>query len=104
LRAGRERNPSPRRRETPKETTAAIYAEIATLKSRLPGVLAAHIGNNVSPETGMDKGHSEGFVVDFDGPEARDAYLADAYTGRPAPGSSTTPSTASTAFWSMTSR
>ncbi|MCA1968326.1 MAG: Dabb family protein, partial [Rhizobium sp.] len=31
--------------ETTKETKAAIYAEIAALKSRLPGFLAAHIGD-----------------------------------------------------------
>jgi hypothetical protein len=63
--------------ETAKETKAAIFAEIAALKPRLPGFLAAHIGDNVSPEAGMDKGYREGFVVDFDGPAARDAYLSD---------------------------
>ncbi|HCL64672.1 MAG TPA: stress responsive protein [Rhizobium sp.] len=63
--------------ETSPATKAGIYAEIAALKSRLPGFLAAHIGDNVSPETGMDKGYAEGFIVDFDGPVARDAYLAD---------------------------
>lgn len=64
--------------ETPADTKTAIYAEIAALKTRIPGFLAAHIGDNVSPETGMDKGFAEGFIVDFDGPAARDAYLADA--------------------------
>lgn len=43
----------------------AIFAEIAALKSRLEGLLAVHIGKNVSPETGMDKDYSEGFIVDF---------------------------------------
>lgn len=56
---------------------ATIFAEIAALKSKLPGFLAAHVGANVSPEAGMDKGYSDGFIVDFDGPAARDAYLAD---------------------------
>lgn len=56
---------------------AALFAEIAALKSRLPGFLAAHIGRNVSPETGMDKGYAEGFIVDFADAAARDAYLAD---------------------------
>jgi hypothetical protein len=55
-----------------------IFAEISALKARLPGFRAAHIGVNVSPETGMDKGYSDGFIVDFDGPTARDAYLIDA--------------------------
>ena len=54
-----------------------IFAEIAALKTRLPGFLAAHVGVNVSPETGMDKGYSDGFIVDFDSPAARDAYLED---------------------------
>ncbi|MDO9416123.1 Dabb family protein [Pararhizobium sp.] len=56
---------------------AAIFTEITALKARIPGFLAAHIGLNVSPETGMDKGYSDGFIVDFDGPASRDAYLAD---------------------------
>lgn len=57
---------------------AGLYAEIADLKARMPGLRAVHVGPNVSPETGMDKGYAEGFMVDFDGPAARDAYLADA--------------------------
>lgn len=56
---------------------AELFNEIAALKSRLPGFIAVHAGANVSPETGMDKGYSDGFIVDFDGPAARDAYLAD---------------------------
>lgn len=56
---------------------AELFNEIAALKSRLPGFSAVHAGANVSPETGMDKGYSDGFIVDFDGPAARDAYLAD---------------------------
>lgn len=59
------------------EAKAGINAEIAALKSRLPGLLAVHAGNNVSPETGMDKGYSEGFIVDFADARARDLYLAD---------------------------
>ncbi|WP_331372617.1 Dabb family protein [Sinorhizobium chiapasense] len=57
---------------------AAIFAEIAALKSRLPGLLAVHSGVNVSPETGMDKGYCEGFIVDFADAAARDGYLDDA--------------------------
>lgn len=55
-----------------------IFAEIAALKDRLPGFLAAHIGANVSPEIAMDKGYAEGFIVDFADAAARDAYLDDA--------------------------
>lgn len=60
----------------------ALMADIAALKDKLPGILAVHIGANVSPETGMDKGYSDGFIVDFDGPAARDAYLADEGHGK----------------------
>lgn len=56
---------------------AALFAEIAALQQRIPGFLAAHIGRNVSPETGMDKGYAEGFIVDFADAAARDAYLSD---------------------------
>jgi hypothetical protein len=57
---------------------AAIFAEIAALKERLPGFVAIHNGANVSPETGMDKGYADGFIVDFADARARDAYLGDA--------------------------
>lgn len=56
---------------------AEILEGIAGLKSRVPGFLAAHIAPNTSPETGMDKGYSEGFIVDFADAAARDAYLID---------------------------
>lgn len=54
-----------------------IFDEIAALKERIPGYIAAHIGVNTSPEEGMDKGYAEGFIIDFADTIARDAYLAD---------------------------
>ncbi|WP_179119718.1 Dabb family protein [Ensifer adhaerens] len=65
------------RAEISSEEKAVIFGEIAALKARLPGFLAAHIGANVSPEVGMDKGFAEGFIVDFTDAVARDAYLED---------------------------
>ena len=56
---------------------AALFAAIAALRPRVPGFLAAHIGRNVSPETGMDKGYADGLIVDFADAAARDAYLVD---------------------------
>ena len=47
---------------------------MVALGSSLPDSLAVQIGDHVQRR---DKGPSEGFVVDFDGPAARDAYLAD---------------------------
>lgn len=65
------------RREVADGERRAMFGEIAALKGRLPGLLAVHIGANVSPEAGMDKGYSDGFIVDFRDATARDAYLAD---------------------------
>lgn len=63
------------RPDVPRGEKAAIAADIRALKDVVPGILAVHVGDNVSPETGMDKGYAEGFIVDFDGPASRDAYL-----------------------------
>ena len=45
--------------------------------AHLPGMVAIHHGANNSPEVGMDKGFSDGFIVDFIDAGSRDAYLAD---------------------------
>ncbi len=62
--------------DTPPEVKRQIGAEIAALKGRLPGLRAVHLGDNVSPE-GLDEGHSEGFMVDFDDEAALHRYLED---------------------------
>lgn len=59
------------------EVKATIYQEIADLKGRLLGILDVRSGSNVSPEVGMDKGFSDGFIVDFATASDRDTYLAD---------------------------
>lgn len=53
----------------------SIYRDLQTLCDDLPGALAVSSGTNVSPETGMDKGYSEGFVIDFADAATRDNYL-----------------------------
>ena len=63
--------------QTTDDAKHALYQEIANLQDRLPGMIAVHIGSNVSPETGMDKGYADGFMVDFTDAGARDDYLAD---------------------------
>lgn len=63
--------------ETSRERIAELFGEIDALKKRLDGVLAVHVGTNVSPEEGMDKGYSDGFIVDFKNAQSRDSYLAD---------------------------
>jgi hypothetical protein len=63
------------RQDLPEAERASILSDVVALTPLVPGLLAVHLGANVSPETGMDKGYSDGFIVDFDGPAARDAYL-----------------------------
>lgn len=66
------------KRSVTAEHRAALFNEIAALQSRLAGILDVHVGRNISPEKGMDKGYADGFMVDFTGADARDAYLNDA--------------------------
>ena len=56
---------------------SALLAEIVELKPLLPGIVDVHLGANVSPEAGMDKGFGNGFIVDFESAAARDRYLED---------------------------
>lgn len=53
----------------------SLYSELAALSAKLPGALTIKAGVNVSPEVGMDKGFSEGFIIDFADAAALDAYL-----------------------------
>lgn len=64
------------RRDVGPEERRAIFEQIAGLKGLIPGLWAVHVGANASPEIGMDKGFSEGFMADFRDARARDAYLA----------------------------
>ena len=64
--------------ETSEAQINELFAEIDALKHHMDGVLAVHVGDNVSPEEGMDKGYSSGFIVDFDNALSRDIYLEDA--------------------------
>ncbi len=53
-----------------------IYEGLAGLQDHHPGFLGIEYGGNVSPE-GMDKGHSEGFIINFADAAALNAYLVD---------------------------
>ena len=54
---------------------ADMFDAIGALRAQLPGIRAVDVGPNVSPEVGMDKGFSRGFIIDFDTAADRDAYL-----------------------------
>ncbi|TWF57203.1 Dabb family protein [Neorhizobium alkalisoli] len=52
----------------------ALYEGVAALKNVTPGIVDVKYGPNVSSE-GLNGGFLDGFVVTFESPEARDAYL-----------------------------
>lgn len=58
---------------TPDEKQSLFDAVVA-LKQVIPGIVDIKYGPNVSPE-GLHGGFVDGFVVTFESPEARDAYL-----------------------------
>lgn len=66
------------RPEISSERKIVLFKEIDALQHHLDGVLGIYTGKNVSPETGMDKGYADGFIVDFANAQSRDSYLADA--------------------------
>lgn len=51
-----------------------LYSQLAALKNIIPGQIADHYGPSASPE-GMERGFTDGFIMDFSDAEARDAYL-----------------------------
>ncbi|AXV14626.1 stress responsive protein [Neorhizobium sp. SOG26] len=52
----------------------SLYDAIVALKEVTPGILDIKYGPNISRE-GLDGGFRDGFIVTFDSPESRDAYL-----------------------------
>jgi hypothetical protein len=65
------------RPDAPAGELEAVFAALAALKSRLPGMLAFAGGPDASPE-GLQRGHTHAFTIDFVDEAARDAYLVDA--------------------------
>lgn len=52
---------------------AAIFADLAAIKAKLPGVLDLRSGRSESPEK-MERGHMHGFTIDFTDWAALAAY------------------------------
>jgi hypothetical protein len=52
---------------------AAIFADLAAIREKLPGVLAIHSGRSESPEK-IERGYMHGFTVDFTDWAALAAY------------------------------
>ncbi len=54
----------------------SIRPAIRALADTIPGIVSSVEGGSTSPE-GLEGGHDYGFVLTFDSPDARDAYLPD---------------------------
>lgn len=52
----------------------AMFAALAGLKKKIPGIVSFEHGPYSSPE-GLDRGYTHGFVMTFKNAKARDAYL-----------------------------
>ena len=63
------------RREVPKKDVERIFAELAAMKPKVPGMLS-FAGGPYSSSEGLNKGFTHGFVMTFRDAAARDAYLA----------------------------
>jgi hypothetical protein len=50
------------------------FAAMQAMVGKIPGLLSMEHGPYQSPE-GMNEGYSHGFIMTFDSPESRDAYL-----------------------------
>lgn len=52
---------------------AAMFEELESIRSKISGVLSITSGRSESPEK-IERGYMHGFVVDFDGWDALEAY------------------------------
>ena len=52
------------RPEVTEAEIATIFADLAAIRDKLPGVLAIHAGRSESPEK-IERGYLHGFTVDF---------------------------------------
>jgi len=60
--------------ETSDAMIATFSAELFALKESIPGIRYFRGGPYASPE-GLNRGLSHGYLVTFESPQARDAYL-----------------------------
>lgn len=63
------------RPEVCEDAIAAIFADLATIRDKVPGVLAIHAGRSESPER-IERGYLHGFTIDFTDWDALAAYQA----------------------------
>ena len=63
------------RKDLPKKDVDRVFAELAGLRGRIPGLLTFTGGPYSSPE-GLNRGYTHGFTMTFGDSRARDGYLA----------------------------
>jgi hypothetical protein len=61
------------RTEVTEAQIAAMFADLEAIRTRISGVLSITSGRSESPEK-IERGYMHGFVVDFDGWDALEAY------------------------------
>ncbi|MBN8629898.1 MAG: Dabb family protein [Rhodobacterales bacterium] len=61
------------RPEVSDATITGIFADLHSIKTKLPGILAIHSGRSESPEQ-IERGYLHGFTVDFTDWQALAAY------------------------------
>jgi hypothetical protein len=62
------------RKNASKKETDGAFAALASLKTKVPGILSYSCGPYSSPE-GLNKGFTHGFAMTFPDAKARDIYL-----------------------------
>ena len=62
------------RDDAPEDRIREVEAALAALKGQIPGIVDLEWGTNESPEE-LDQGFTHCFLVTFQDPAARDAYL-----------------------------
>ena len=60
--------------EVSEETVADLFSQLAELKNLIPG-MTHFSGGPYSSHEGLNQGYTHGFLMTFESPEARDAYL-----------------------------
>lgn len=60
--------------DLPKTAVDGVFAELASLQGRIPGLSSFAGGPYSSPE-GLNRGYTHGFVMTFQDARSRDAYL-----------------------------
>ena len=63
------------RKDLPRKAAEGLFAELAALQERIPGIASFAGGPYSSPE-GLNRGFTHGFVMHFRDERSRDAYLS----------------------------